>query len=48
MPELVVEIFREKSFFDVMDELEVPRKKAKAWWDSGKADPLGEGTYLKD
>jgi hypothetical protein len=46
MPDLVISIFASSSFLDVMDELGVPRQKARAWWDGGKADPLGDGITL--
>ncbi|MBY3150878.1 hypothetical protein HFO56_00350 [Rhizobium laguerreae] len=46
MPDLVIDLFASSSFLDVMDELEVPRKRAKTWWHSGKADPLGDCTSL--
>lgn len=48
MPDMVIDIFASNSFLDVMDEMDVPRKKAKAWWDSGKADPLGDYIYLAE
>lgn len=41
MPETVKSIFRYSDFFDVMNELKVPFKKAQAWVKSGKTECLG-------
>jgi hypothetical protein len=45
LPEWITELFEQHGYLDVMDDLEVPRKTAKAYFHEGKTQALGE-VYL--
>jgi hypothetical protein len=44
MSSLVVDLLKTRTYLDVMDELEVPRKRAREWWPKAKA-LFEEGDY---
>jgi hypothetical protein len=36
LPGVIVDLFKMRPYLDVMDDLEVPRKRAKEWWPNAK------------
>lgn len=49
MPNGIKALFLTNSYYDIMDELEVPRKKAKQWWSEGRVRGVSdEVEYLID